>query len=130
LGLEKLILPDTVEVIEDYGLAGLEECDSITSGKGLKKIGDNALQNAFALKDLRFEGNNLESIGAWAFSSCFSLKNVDIPSSVKEVGPAAFMWCRSLNKLDFHENVKVGKGVQFGSTPLKNCINLDKWLGT
>ena len=94
LGLEKLILPDTVEVIEDYGLAGLEECDSITFGKGLKKIGDNALQNAFALKDLRFEGNNLESIGAWAFSSCFSLKKRELPSSLKEVGPGAFMWCR------------------------------------
>ena len=129
LGLERLTLPDTIEVIEDYGLAGLEECDSITFGKGLKKIGDNALQNAFALKELTFKGNNLESIGAWAFSSCFSLKNVDIPSSVKEVGPAAFMWCRSLDTLEFGQGVKVGKGVQFGSTPLKNCINLDKWLG-
>jgi hypothetical protein len=129
LGLEKLVVSDSVEIIEDYALAGLEECDSITFGKGLKVIGNNAVQNGFALRELKFTGNSLEKVGAWAFANCISIEKIELPASVKTVGAGAFLCCRSSEKLEFGEETTVGKGVQFGCTPVKNCTNIDKWLG-
>lgn len=119
IGIESLVLPDTVEILEDYALAGMEEAVSVHFGSGLRVIGDDAVQNCFLLEDLTFSGNALESIGAWAFTNCRALKNLTLPESVKTVGNAAFMCCRSLETLEIPETAEVGKGVRFACTPMK-----------
>ena len=46
-------------------------------------------------------GDNITSIGTYAFSSCYSLSQVTIPSSVTSIGARAFYACYSLGFIKF-----------------------------
>ena len=72
--IEKVIIPDTVEV-----------------------IADNAFYNCTALKEVVF-GHNLRSIEWNAFANT-SLVSVEIPASVTEVNPVAFNGCNDLKHI-------------------------------
>ncbi len=62
--------------------------------KQLKSIGPSAFSKAKSLESIVFEkGIQLEEIGAYAFTDCTSLKNLEIPSTVKTLGEKAFDGC-------------------------------------
>lgn len=65
-GVTKVILPNTIETIEDYAFGG---CNALTSIK------------------LNY---GIDRIGAYAFCECTSLGSIQIPSSVKYLGEFAF----------------------------------------
>ncbi len=56
-------------------------------------------------------GNNIISIGNWAFGFCSSLTNVTIPDSVTSIGDAAFVYCSNLTSITIPNSVtNIGKG--------------------
>ena len=59
------------------------------------------------------------SIGANAFSCCYSLETIDIPDSVKSIGDYAFSCCYSLETIDIPDSVK-----SIGGYAFSNCIAL------
>ena len=64
--------------------------------------------------------NSVEIIGESAFSWCDSLASVDIPASVDRIGDGAFMICSSL------ETVKIGDGVKsIGEFAFRYCYSLE-----
>ena len=63
----------------------------------------------------------MASIGDYAFYYCESLKNIKIPSSVKDIGLNAFNYCYYLN-IEVDENNEVYSsedGVLYNKTKLK-----------
>ena len=55
-------------------------------------------------------GKGVTSIGASAFSSCTSLKNVAIPNGVTYIGEMAFYYCKALQEVTIPDSVKrIGK---------------------
>ena len=48
---------------------------------------------------------SVTSIGSWAFSSCYSLTEVNIPASVTNIGNRAFSWCSQLTAVTIPEGV-------------------------
>lgn len=119
IGVERLTLPDTIEIIEDYAFAAMEEVVEINFGSGLRVIGDNVVQNCYLLEEIDLSGTKLESIGAWAFTNCRIVKSIKLPDTVKSIDSGAFMCCRELENLTIPESAELGKGITFACPKLK-----------
>lgn len=125
VGITNLVLPDSLVIIDDYALAGLEEAVTITFGKDLYKIGSNAIENCYSLKNLVFTGDKLRVIDSWAFSGDRVIEQITIPDGVTKIGNAAFQYCHSLmqDKLTIPASVtEKGKGLTFACTPMPEGV--------
>ncbi len=92
---EKVILPDTIEVVEKQAFQNCQELKELVLSKGLKEIGDEA------------------------FHSCISLESVEIPESVERIGNYAFESCENLVKVTIPDNTELGESVFEGCTKLE-----------
>lgn len=121
IGITKLTLPDSLVILDDYALAGLEEAVEIIFGKELYKIGSNSVENCYSLKKLTFTGTKLRVIESWAFSGDRVIEEIAIPDGVTTIENAAFQYCHSLaaDKLSIPASVTTkGKALTFACTPL------------
>ena len=64
-------------------------------------------------------GNSVQTIGDWAFFSCYDLTSVSFPSSVKTVGTAAFKDCTGLKTMTADNGVET-----FGVGSFNGCTSL------
>ncbi|MBE7065047.1 MAG: leucine-rich repeat domain-containing protein [Ruminococcaceae bacterium] len=121
IGITKLTLPDSLVILDDYALAGLEEAVEIIFGKELYKIGSNSVENCYSLKKLTFTGTKLRVIESWAFSGDRVIEEIAIPDGVTTIENAAFQYCHSLaaDKLSIPASVTTkGKALTFACTAL------------
>ena len=95
-GVEQIILPNSVKVIDDYAFyqTSLEYIDT----KNVVTIGKGAFMLCEDLSGVVFS-NSLEMIGIGAFEYCETLKEAIIPDSVTEIGKGAFDSCSSLERV-------------------------------
>lgn len=97
------------------------DCDSLETvtikgdlksydGKG--GIQDNAFKFCSSLKEVKFTKKDaaVDQIGKDAFSLCFSLKSITIPSGTACIKEEAFNGCDALETVIFKGNVTDGKG--------------------
>ena len=64
-------------------------------------------------------GNSVQTIGDWAFFSCYDLTSVSFPSSVRTVGTAAFKDCTGLKTMTADNGVET-----FGVGSFNGCTSL------
>ena len=76
-GLESIVLPSTLRIIEAELFYGLESLKSVEFG----------------------EDSQLEEIKAWTFYKC-GLESFTAPASLCKIGRCAFMSCRALKHVD------------------------------
>jgi hypothetical protein len=143
-GLTSVVIPDSVTEIEDgvfnidniwvysYGAFVGNKLESVTLGKGLKKIGSFAFGGNKELKEVVIPdsvtvievaafyncgitkvtfGNGLKKIEKSAFASNKELKEVVIPDSVTEIAGGAFKDC-GITKLTLGKNVVILNGFE------------------
>lgn len=138
-GIAGIKLPDTVKILgeaafEGTGLvgidlpAGLEEIGerafsmstfkNITLPEGLKVLGDGA----FVMSDIEeiVIPGTVETIGKQAFSTCNSLKKVEIKDGVKVIDDKAFEYCEALESVYVPASVEAIEYSVFWGTP-ENC---------
>ena len=142
--LTSITIPDSVTSIEDgafYGCSGMTEItipSSVTSigtssftGCGGKanincKIagGNNWEEGKFCRAKFTevVIGNNVTSIGDYAFYYCTSLTSVTIPDSVTEIGEHAFYDCTSLKDVYYTGDLSAWCKIDF-SNHLSNPMN-------
>lgn len=101
--LREAVLPDTVEVVDDYAFADCFE---------LKEIGD-------------FSRMPLTRIGTSAFENCRLLRRADFPAGLKVLGGAAFAGCTSLRSVTFPEDSEL---VQVGPHCFRGCPITELWF--
>ncbi len=79
-------------------------------GNDVKSIGSYAFADDRALGSVVM-GNDVKSIGSYAFSNCASLDWILIPGSVTTIGNYAFAWDHMLQTIIFQGNApsSVGK---------------------
>ena len=95
--LETVVLPDSVEIIEDYAFYEAK------------------------VKNIKLS-NNLKSIGAYAFF-VGDFDSISLPDSLEEIGESAFAICNNLRSVTIGENVKVIKeGAFSGCDSLEEVI--------
>lgn len=108
------------------------DCDSLTSIEIPSSVisidyyscdeSFGAFQGCSNLKTLTFgENSQLTSIGERAFIDCSSLTEIEIPSSVKEIGKNAFDECSNLADVNFGEDSKL---VSIEYCAFYNCSSL------
>jgi hypothetical protein len=86
-------------------------------------IAEGALgRGVFAEKDITtvLIGDNIRSIGAYAFYGCEKLTNVELPTDLKKIGDKAFFGCSRLEEILLPEGVE-----QIGQQAFCDCGNLD-----
>ena len=81
-------VPEKVEEISERAFYMNSLVGKVTFPRSLRNIGDYAFCSCTALKEVVF-GKGLKTIGKWAFNDA-PLQNVQLPSSVTEIGDSAF----------------------------------------
>ena len=94
-GLERIIIPDSVEI---YGIEIFDDCKElkeVSLPSGLKMIPQSFLRDCSSLEEIHLP-DSVSVIKEEAFKRCKALKNIYIPSSVNRIGDYAFYECPDL----------------------------------
>lgn len=117
--LTEYVVPESGEVVTP----------SNYNGKPVKKIERDLFKgNTGKLKTL-VVSEGIEELCGYAFSTCYNLEKVTLPSSLKTIGKNAFAGCEVLETITLPDGVEaVGENVFDGCKNLKT-ISLGKNLG-
>ena len=101
--LQYISLPESLEIIEDSAFAFCSSLETVGfEGDSRLKIIDGELVTGY---DKSFSAAGVSG----AFMNCSSLKEIRIPASVSEIGPAAFYKCSDLKVVEFPTNSQLKK---------------------
>eukprot|EP00548_Thalassiothrix_antarctica_P015976 CAMPEP_0194166488 /NCGR_PEP_ID=MMETSP0154-20130528/2078_1 /TAXON_ID=1049557 /ORGANISM="Thalassiothrix antarctica, Strain L6-D1" /LENGTH=509 /DNA_ID=CAMNT_0038877171 /DNA_START=282 /DNA_END=1810 /DNA_ORIENTATION=- len=106
-----------------YSLETIRFDDSTTPpGKGLEGIGNEAFEGCELLHTVTFSKtrNNIIRIGRDAFFGCTSLKRIDLPSMLREVGERTFANCTSLKYVTLPDTMSA-----ISENCFRQCISLE-----
>ena len=120
----ELVIPDDITSIGDYAFYGCSALTSVTIGNNVESIGASAFLNCSSLTKVELNSNavisknynsqsgmksffgsqvteyilgeDITSIGSYAFYSCSKLSSITIPASVTSIGNNAFKNCTQL----------------------------------
>ena len=109
---------DGVEIIEESAFYNCELLRGPIRLLGVKIIKELAFFGCERMMDVAF-GDKLETIERSVFHSCWSLRNIRIPS-VRITGKWAFAWCQELSVVEFGEGpITLQGGTFVGCSKLK-----------
>ena len=99
----KLVVPEGVERLGDGSFASTS-ITSISLPNTIREIGDECFSGCTTLVEnqngkLVFP-ERIERLGNRSFEGCHSLKNIELPNALREIGDQCFMWC-DIRSLDF-----------------------------
>lgn len=99
----KLVVPEGVERLGDGSFA-FTSITSISLPNTIREIGDECFKDCTKLVEnqngkLVFP-ERIERLGNRSFKGCHSLKNIELPNALREIGDQCFMWC-DIRSLDF-----------------------------
>ena len=100
--IKKLVIPDTIEVIEE-----------------------RAFKNSTSLQSIDF-GNGLKTIEHGAFAYCGNLKEINIPSCVTYLGTGSFSGCSQLNKVILSCNLETIFSGTFSECPELETLEMSE----
>ena len=116
--------PEGLESIGKYAFYGTALSGELEFPQQLKSIETHAFELCKKITEIRFSGNQLTSIGDYAFADCTGLKQLQIPNSVLQIGEYAFAGCMNLSgDLIIPDSVATIKSYAF-----QNCTGLDGTL--
>ncbi len=83
--------------------------EEVVIAKEVKAVPAFAFAECVNLRSVVFEqGSRCRSIGECAFYRCCSLKEIELPPSLSEIGKYAFAWCESMEKVHLVNVDKIG----------------------
>lgn len=128
VGIESLVLPETVKSIGGSAFSGCTSLESITLPSRLESIGDSAFKGCTSLEHIAIP-DSVRAIRDSAFENCNALKEITIPEGVMSVGKWAFNSCSSLEEINVRgESTTIGEYAFFGckKSLTVNCLNNSK----
>ena len=121
--LSSISLPCNITEIPDYMF-----CNSslrwINIPSTVVTIGNNAFDDCNMLEDVKFNGNNLDTIDEKAFAGCNALPSIVIPNSVTSIGGSGFSYCTSLTSCTLSNNLETIEDSLFMNCQSLETINI------
>lgn len=112
-----ITIPDNVKHIVD-AFEGATYLVSVDLGDNLLTVGDYAFAHCDNLRLVRF-GKSIRSIGSYAFNECGALTSLVLPDSLESIGAYAFNYCGAITSAD------LGKGLRIiGNDAFYSCVRL------
>jgi uncharacterized repeat protein (TIGR02543 family) len=112
--IESLVMPDTVEEIEEYGIRSCTAMTKFNLSNNLTKMGKEPVSFCTSLTHIDIP-ESLTSLPEGAFYNCSSITDITIPSSVESIGERAFYNCSSLGLIEIPASVTtIGNDAFFG----------------
>ena len=89
-GIESLVVPSNVKVIDEYAFYGCENLKSVKFSKGVQSLENNLFASCNSLGEINIP-LSVEQIKNSVFQDCENLTQIKIPTSVKEIGENVFL---------------------------------------
>lgn len=99
--IEKLVIPDNVEIIGSTAFNRCIQIKEIKLGKSLRKILDHAFSSCENVKEIAIPPM-VQVVDKYSFCDCKSLTHVKIPHTVGVIGESSFMRCYNLEKVEWY----------------------------
>lgn len=110
--LEKVVLPDSVKILENGVFSYCYQLSDVTLSKNLKELGDGVFSGS-GIGSIELP-DSIEKMGSCVFRDCYfgtdderSLTSVKMPANLKELGTCTFEGCAALTSVEFPENIKL-----------------------
>ena len=117
--LISVIIPDTVEIIDDGAFFHCANLTSIHLPDSVNEIGIGAFEECVNLYEITIP-HNLTKIEYDCFRGCSELINVFLPASLEYIGENAFYNCLKLSNISLPDSVEY-----IGDSAFKNCQSLE-----
>lgn len=144
--LVNIVIPDSVETIDDAAFLWCSSLENVMIGNGVKSIGLNPFAVCASLKSITVSSDNpsyysknnclietatktlvsgcasskipsdVTTIKDYAFYGCTSLASVEIPDSVTNIKSNAFLYCTSLEKITFKGSTEQWNAIKKGES--------------
>ncbi len=96
--IKEVIIPNSVSSIGDYAFAGCTGLVSIHIPDSVTEIGRNAFEGCVNLISVKIP-SSLSIIEQYTFDACVELRHINIPDSITQIGRNAFRDCCRLNTI-------------------------------
>lgn len=118
---EVVCIPDGVRVIGAGAFKGCTSIKKVLLPATLERIEEYAFKGCRQLMYISFP-ENLKFIGAYAFHRCHRLKEIWLPKGMTELSDCAFLYCDGLELASLPQVYKMGKQTFVNATSLKKLI--------
>lgn len=115
--LEKIIIPDSTELIGDGSFYLCENATEISIGKNITDLPARTFGYCTSLTSINLEG--VTSVGANSFNTCRSLTTVTFDDSLISIEDSAFRGCSALTDIQFGGNLRT-----VGNNAFSDCLLL------
>lgn len=119
--LKTFTMPLNAKTLRNWMFANDVSLEHVTLSKGINTMSAYAFNGCYNLKSVSMMCDELLSIGESAFSSCYKLKRIEIPSTVRSISSSAFTGCYSLESISIPEGFTTFKNYTF-----QNCFSLNE----
>lgn len=117
---EGLVIPDSVTTIGANAFTNCRALQSVSVGKNVLAINDEAFADCHAMKTLVL-GDGVQTIGKSAFNNCKELTAVTFGKNLVSIGDAAFYLCAKLAEINLNDGL-----TQISANAFRACANLEK----
>ena len=121
--LEELVIPDSVETIDEYAFGSCYSLTDVTLSNNLTSLGYNAFYRCLALEQIKLP-DSLTELEGEVFYMCTKLKSVKLPSQLESIGIGAFQYCSALESITLPETLTAIKGSAFYDCSSLATINI------
>ena len=112
-------IPEKVSVIGKSLFYNCFKLTSIEIPAAVVEIGAHAFNKCSELATVTFKGNDVNTLGEYAFANCVKITVLDLPNELKTVANYAFANCTALTSVSFADNL-----TQIGAFAFSNCKKL------
>ena len=116
--IEQIRLPDSIKIIGNSAFSNCTNLKEIQFSNSLEEIGEKAFLNCKALNEVNLP-DSVAQIGYSPFSDCSSLQKINIPKSLTKI-PAYFVSNTSVKNIEIPKNILEIGGHAFQNTQLQS----------
>ena len=117
-GIEEIVLPQTIEVIDDYAFSKSTDLKKISIPDSVKSIGKYIFKDCISLTNVTLP-SSMRSLSEGMFSGCRELETLTLPTNLTSISSGAFKGCSSLNQLTLPNSI-----ITIESDVFNGCIEL------